>query len=160
LAKFIVSPKADDFQIRLARCEPKTIKERAMDPATLLLTLLMKNPAAAMDTARTAMAPGGVDVVQMQGSLVDLSRGILNCYHHSARFRQTDILGTPWTRQWQYGAEKSAVLQIKFSGVSGAPYEMVVAVMGKGNAVRSAVLNENSLVPYSKKCSLEQWVTP
>jgi hypothetical protein len=91
---------------------------------------------------------------------VDLSQGILNCYHRTARFRQTDIVATPWERQWQYGAEKSAVLRIKFAGVSGTPYEMVVAVMGKGSSVRSAVLVENSMVPYNKKCALEQWVSP
>lgn len=131
-----------------------------MDPATLLLSLMMKNPDMAINAAKSAMAPGAVDVALMQGSLVDLSQGILNCYHHSARFRQTDIVATPWDRQWQYGAEKSAVLRIKFAGVTGMPYEMIVAVLARGNSVRSAVLAENATVPYSRKCALEQWVSP
>ncbi|RYF16285.1 MAG: hypothetical protein EOO30_11460 [Comamonadaceae bacterium] len=130
-----------------------------MDPVSLLVTLMMKNPDATAAAANAALAPGVVDVARMQGSLVDLSQGILTCYHRTARFRQTDILGSPWDRQWQYGAEQSAVLRIKFTGVTGTPYEMIVAVMGKGNAVRSAVIAENSIVPYNKRCVLEQWVT-
>src|SRR4051812_25736760 len=117
---------------------------------------MMKNPNATAAAANAALAPGVVDVARMQGSLVDLSQGILTCYHRTARFHQTDIVATPWDRQWQYGAEQSAVLRIKFSGVTGGQYQMIVAVMGKGNAVRSAVIAENSLVPYNKKCALEQ----
>jgi hypothetical protein len=37
---------------------------------------------------------------------------------------------------------------------------MVVAVMAKGNSVRSAVIAENTMVPYNKKCPLEEWVSP
>ena len=129
-----------------------------MDPASLIFTFLMKNPNLAADAANTAMAPGAVNVSQMQGSLADLSKGVLTCYHRTARFRQTDVVAAPWDRQWQYGAENSAVLRIKFTGLTGTPYEMFVAVMAKGNAVRSAVLQENSLVPYNKKCALEDWV--
>lgn len=130
-----------------------------MDPASLLLTLMMQNPNLAMNAAKSALTPGAVDVVRMQESLVDLSQGILYCYHRTARFRQTDIMATPWDRQAQYGAEQSAVLRIKFNGVTGAGYEMIVAVMGKGKSVRSAVLAENSVVPYNKNCKLEQWVS-
>ena len=129
-----------------------------VDLASLLLTVMMKNPNATMAAADAALAPGAVDVAAMQDSLVDLSRGILHCYHKSARFHQTDILGSPWARHWQYGAEKSAVLRIRFSGITGTPYEMVVAVMARQNAVRTAVLGENSLIAYNNRCALEQWV--
>jgi hypothetical protein len=40
------------------------------------------------------------------------------------------------------------------------PYEMVVAVMAKGNSVRTSAIAENTLVPYNKKCSLEEWASP
>jgi hypothetical protein len=131
-----------------------------MDPASLLLTLLMKNPDFAASAAQNAMAPGTVDVAKMQGSLADLSKGILNCYHKTAKFRQTDIVKTPWERQAQYGAQKSAVLRITFTGLTSAQHQMLVAVMIKGSSVRSAVIVENSLVPYNKNCSLEDWVSP
>jgi hypothetical protein len=131
-----------------------------MDPASLLLTLLMKNPDFAASAAQSAVAPGAVDVTKMQGSLVDLSKGILTCYHKTARFRQTDIIKTPWDRQGQYGAERSAVIKITFSGITTAQYEMLVAVMIRGNSVRSAVIAESSIIPYNKKCALEDWTAP
>jgi hypothetical protein len=114
----------------------------------------------AASAAKSLTAPGAVDVARMQTSLVDLSRGILTCYHKTAKFRQTDVIKTPWERQGQYGAERSAVLKITFTGVLGSQYEMLVAVMAKENSVRSAVIAENTVVPYSKRCALEEWVSP
>ena len=69
-----------------------------MEPVSLLLMTLMKNPAIASSAAsavQSLTAPGAVDVSKMQVSLVDLSRGILTCYHKSAKFHQTDIVKTP-----------------------------------------------------------------
>ncbi|MQA21912.1 hypothetical protein [Rugamonas rivuli] len=131
-----------------------------MDPITLLVAALAKNPDTVASTAKTLTTPGTVDVVKMKTSLVDLSRGILACYHKTAKFRQTDVLTTPWERQGQYGADRSAVIKISFTGMTGASYEMLVAVMAKENSVRSAVIAENSVVPYNKRCVLEEWVSP
>ncbi|MBV8503390.1 MAG: hypothetical protein JO006_16925 [Paucibacter sp.] len=128
-----------------------------MFPIALLVSALAKNPDLAASAVQTATKPGAVDVAKMQGSLVDLSKGILKCYHHTANFQQTDIVGSPWDRAWQYGAERSAVLRIRFTGLTSARYEMVVAVMAKGDAVRSAVISENSPVHHSGKCELEDW---
>ena len=121
---------------------------------------LAKNPDLAASAAQSMTAPGTVDVAKMQGSLVDLSKGILTCYHKSAKFRQTDIVKTPWERQGQYAAERSAVIMITFSGITTAQYQMLVAVMVKGNSVRTAVIQENTVVPYNKKCELEEWSSP
>jgi hypothetical protein len=131
-----------------------------MDPISLLVFALAKNPDATASAAKSLTTPGTVDVAKMQGSLVDLSNGVLACYHKTAKFHQTDIVKTPWERQSQYAAERSAVIRIKFSGISMAQYEMVVAVMAKGNSVRAAVIAENALIPYNKKCVLEDWVKP
>jgi hypothetical protein len=131
-----------------------------LDPITLLVSALAQNPEMAASAAKSLTAPGAVDVARMQTSLVDLSRGILTCYHKTAKFRQTDVIKTPWERQGQYGAERSAVLKITFTGVLGSQYEMLVAVMAKENSVRSAVIAENTVVPYSKRCALEEWVSP
>lgn len=131
-----------------------------MDPITLLVTALAKNPDMAASAAQSLTIPGTVDVAKMQTSLVDLSRGILTCYHKTAKFRQTDVVKTPWERQGQYGAERSAVIKISFTGVTGIPYEMLVAVMAKENSVRTAVIAESTVVPYNKRCVLEEWALP
>lgn len=131
-----------------------------MDPITLLVAALAKNPDMAASTVKSLTAAGTVNVAMMQTSLVDLSRGILSCYHKTAKFRQTDVVKTPWERQGQYGAERSAVIKISFTGISGIPYEMLVAVMAKENSVRSAVIAESTTVPYNKRCVLEEWVSP
>ena len=131
-----------------------------MDPVSLLFAALVKNPQLASSVAENALKPGAVDVAQMQGSLVDLSKGILTCYHKTARFRQTDVVATPWERAEQYGAEKSAILRITFQGMTLSNYQMIVVVMAKGTSVRSAVLQENTLIPYNKSCVLESWVSP
>ncbi|MEY8689435.1 MAG: hypothetical protein AB9M53_06095 [Leptothrix sp. (in: b-proteobacteria)] len=130
-----------------------------MDPVTIALTLLLKNPAQTATTVQNATEPGQIDVAKMQGSLADLSRGVLTCYHKTARFNQVDVLQLPWDRQQQYAADNSAVLKIAYQGVSMARYEMAVAVMTKGNAVRTSVLADNAIIPYSKKCKLEEWTT-
>lgn len=131
-----------------------------MDPVSLLLLALAKNPELAASAAATALKPGTVDLARMQDSFVDLSKGILNCYHRTAKFRQADVVDSPWERAGQYGAERSNILRIQFQGISTTSYEMVVAVMVKGNAVRTAVIRENSVIPYNRKCELEDWSSP
>ncbi|MGB4118206.1 MAG: hypothetical protein WBK51_16820 [Polaromonas sp.] len=130
-----------------------------MDPVALALTFFLQNPSLAMSATERAMAPGTIDVARMQGSLVDLSRGVLHCYHRTARYSGVEYLGEPFIRQTQYGAEKSMVLRIRFAGMDSLNHdEMVVAVMGREDKVRAAVLAENALIPYNKRCALEEWV--
>jgi hypothetical protein len=134
-----------------------------MDP-TLILTFFLNNPQLASNVAGAAKQvttemtrPGQVDVAKMQQSLVDMSRGVLHCYHKSARFRLVDVMQTPWPRQAQYGAQASAVIRIQYTGVSGASYAMDVAVMAKEKAVRAAVIRDTALIRYNKNCALEEW---
>jgi len=130
-----------------------------MDPVSLALTFFMQNPSLAMSAAEKATAPGSVDVARMQESLVDLSKGVLLCYHRTARFGAVDYIGAPFNRQLQYGAEKSMVVRIRYAGMGAMnQYQMVVAIMGKENKVRSAVLTDTAVIPYNKKCVLEDWV--
>ena len=131
-----------------------------MEPISLILMALAKHPDVAASAARSMSTPGAVDVAKMQVSLVDMSRGVLTCYHKIAKFRQTDIVKTPWERQDQYAAERSAVIKITFTGLTTNQYQMLVAVMVKGNSVRAAVIDENTLIPYNKKCVLEDWASP
>ncbi len=130
-----------------------------MDPISLAISFFMQNPQMAMSATERALAPGIVNVAQMQGSLVDLSRGVLHCYHRTSRFARVDYLGAPFPRQMQYGADKSMVLRIHYAGMGGVNhYQMVVAVMNKDDRVRAAVLGDNAMVPYNKRCALEDWV--
>ena len=128
-----------------------------MDPVTIALTLLMKNPGAVTAGVQEANKPAVVNVAKMQSSFADLSKGVLLCYHKSARFRTADKMQQPWERQSQYAAENSAVVRIKYIGVSTSAYEMVVAVMVKQGKVRTAVIEDSAVIPYNKKCQLEDW---
>ena len=130
-----------------------------MDPVTIALSLLLKNPGAAASAYGKAMAPGVVNTQQLQESVADLSREVLHCYHKTARFQQVDPLGSPWNRQSQYGAENSMVIRITYYGVTRMPYQMIVAVMAKGNQVRTAVLNDSATIPYARSCQLENWTS-
>jgi hypothetical protein len=130
-----------------------------MDLVTLAFTFLMQNPGKAVAGAQHLARPGAVDVAQMKESFADFSRGILNCYHRTARYQIAQVLQSPWTHQDQYRADKSALISIHYSGVSGAQYQMVVAVLAKGSAVRTAVINDTAAIRYSNKCQLEQWTS-
>jgi hypothetical protein len=86
-------------------------------------------------------------------------RAVLKCYHRTAQFSEADVLQTPWPRQAQYGADRSALVRIKFSGISGSKYSMVVAVMGRKSAMRVHVVQDDAVVPPSTKCGLDSWVS-
>ena len=130
-----------------------------MDLVSLAFTFLLQNPGQVAAGAQHLTRPGAVDTAQMSQSFADLSRGILHCYHRTARYQFADVVQTPYGRQGQYGADKSAVIRIRYSGVSGAQYEMVVALLGKERSIRAAVLKDTALVPASQRCELEQWVS-
>ena len=49
-----------------------------MDPVSLLVMALAKNPDFAASAAGAALKPGTVDVSKMQVSLVDTAKGILH----------------------------------------------------------------------------------
>lgn len=128
-----------------------------MDPVSIALALLMKHPTQAAAAVQKAAAPVAVDVGQMKESFADLSIGILKCYHKTAHYQLSDVVQQPWARQSQYTAENSAVIRIKYAGISTTSYEMIVAVMVRNDQVRTAVLADSAIVPFNKKCQLEQW---
>src|SRR5437867_3650435 len=109
-----------------------------MDPISIALTLLMKNPDAAVSAAKSAERPAVVDTTKMHASFADLSREVLKCYHKTAHFELSDVVQRPWTRQAQYAADNSAVIRIRYTGVSTSRYEMLVAVMVQNSKVRTA----------------------
>lgn len=128
-----------------------------MDPISMIFSFALNNPQAAADMADAYRQPGQVDVQQLQSSVADFAMQTLNCYHKSARFRGVTVLGAPWRGHAMFGAQGSVVLRISFSGLSGTPYQMVVAAMAQERAVRTHVLQENTVIPYNRHCPLEQW---
>ncbi len=130
-----------------------------MDPVSMILAFALKNPQTTTRTIDNYNEPGHVEAAKLEGSAADFATQTLHCYHKSARFRGVDILGAPWREQNKFGAEGSVVMRISFSGVSGSNYQMIVAVMAKERSYRTFVINENSLIPYNKNCSLEYWTT-
>ena len=128
-----------------------------MDPISIALTLLMKNPGVVTSAVQGATAPAVVDVAKMQASFADLSRGVLQCYHKTAYYQFSDVVQQPWLRQNQYAADNSVVVRIRYTGLSAARYEMVVAIMVQSDKVRTTVLADNAIIPFNKKCQLEEW---
>lgn len=131
--------------------------ETDMDPISAALAFFLKNPTMATSAIEKATAPAIVDVGRMHESFADLSRGVLKCYHKTAHYQVSDVVQRPWPRQAQYAADNSAVIRIQYTGISASQYEMVVAIMVKNDQVRTAVLADNALMPYNKKCQLEEW---
>lgn len=128
----------------------------------LLISFLMQNPALVQNGAQQMLRPGVVDPQSLSGSMADFSRSVLRCYHKTARYQDTTFVGRPFNQQGQYGAEYSAVFRIGYSGLSSAPYSMLVAVMARGEKpdveLRTAVLHDTATIPYSQQCVLEGWV--
>lgn len=130
-----------------------------MDPISMILAFALQNPQVAAQAVNGYSAPGQVNAARLQESVADFAMETLSCYHRSSRFRGVEVLGTPWAGQATYGAENSVVLRIHLVGVSGSAYQMVVAAMAKGNNFRTFVLQENTIIPYNKRCGLEQWTS-
>lgn len=128
-----------------------------MDPVSMIFAFALKNPQATSSAIENYNTPGQVQTARLQQSVADFAMQTLNCYHKTARFRGVEVLGSPWREQYKFGAEQSVVLRINLSGMTGTPYQMVVAAMSKGHSYRTFVLSENTLVPYNKNCALESW---
>jgi hypothetical protein len=129
-----------------------------MEPISILITMMLKNPQLLAQGANGITQPGEVDKVQIQSSLIDFARQTLKCYHHTGRFRDAEVLAAPWQSQGKYGATSSFIMKISYQGAfSGSPYEMTVAAMAKEGAYRTAVISEKAIVSYNAKCELESW---
>jgi hypothetical protein len=87
----------------------------------------------------------------------DLGKGILKCYHGTARFRSAHLLEAPWHKQPEYGADRSALIRISYLGASGQQYSMMVGLIGKQTKIRAAIQSDNAKVPASGKCGLNNW---
>ena len=123
------------------------------------MTFALQNPNTTANAIQSAAAPGQVDVQKMTQSVADFAIQTLKCYHKTARFQTVDVLGTNWHRQSQYGASGSVGLRVRYTGISGTPYTMDVILLVKPDQVRTVVASDTALIPYSKQCALESWVS-
>lgn len=123
----------------------------------MALSWFLQNPDAVAASVKQMTRPGEVSVSQMNQSFGDLSRGVLGCYHRTGRLVASDIVERPWAKQAQYGADSSVVIRLKWRGLSSNEYQTIVAVLSKSGRVRAAVLSDSAMIPYSKRCVLENW---
>jgi hypothetical protein len=101
------------------------------------------------------------DETRMPETFDDLAKGILHCYHHTARYQVADVAQIPWNQEGQYsGSDNSAVIRIRYlEAKSDDLHEMNVALVSRQTQIRAAVVNDNSTLPRNADCQLENWTT-
>ncbi|MBR8141563.1 hypothetical protein KDW46_04205 [Burkholderia vietnamiensis] len=129
----------------------------------LAAQFVMQHPQLASNAAAQISAPGAVDQRLLQGPVADVAREILTCYHKTARMQSIEDTGVTFRDAPQYGADGSDVLVIRYTGVTGMPYAMMVALMTRGDGdaaeVRAKVLRDTALIPYANACPLQDWTS-
>ena len=135
-----------------------------MDPATLaalIATFLLQHPVGATEAFGERSYAMQIDgAIALQASFAALSKGIVLCYHESARNPFGEVLQRPWRQQEQYRADDSALIRIKFVGaITGIGYEMRVALLARNEPkqVRTAVQADNAPFNPNRHCPLDRW---
>lgn len=95
--------------------------------------------------------------VQKDQRFADFARGVLKCYHPTARYQGAAIERRPWSKQKQYGAKGSALVSIEYLGVSNAHYTMVVGVLAKPQSIKTVIDSDNAVVKAYENCELADW---
>ncbi len=133
----------------------------------LILQLLLSDPKQSAGDSpdkpaavRAALEKGSaLAQIAAADSFADFFKGVLRCYHPSARFYAADRVQAPWDRQAQYAAAGSALVRIGFLGAfSGNHYDMTVAMLTRGTQLRAVVVSDGAPIAYNTNCALEQWV--
>jgi hypothetical protein len=96
--------------------------------------------------------------VQKDPRFTDFAKAVLNCYHPTGRYQAATIVQRPWSRQAEFGAKGSALLSIEYLGVSNANYTIVVGVLGKPQAIKTAIRSDTAVVHAYENCELADWV--
>jgi hypothetical protein len=125
----------------------------------LAAQFVMQHPQLASNAAALYHGPRCRRPAVVAGPVADVAREVLTCYHKTARMQSIEDTGVTFRDAPQYGADGSDVLIIRYSGVTGMPYAMMVALddawrrrycrgARKGAARYSAV-------PYANGCPLQ-----
>jgi hypothetical protein len=99
-----------------------------------------------------------IATVQKDQRFADFAKGVLKCYHPTARYQSAAIEKRPWAQQKKYGAKGSAVVGIDYIGVSNASYRLVVAVLAKPEAIKTIIQSDTAKVHAYENCELNDWV--
>jgi hypothetical protein len=96
--------------------------------------------------------------VQQDPRFTNFAKGVLHCYHPTARYQAASIVQRPWQRQKEYGAKGSALISIEYLGVSNANYTIVVGVLGKPQQIKTVIRSDTAVVHAYENCELGDWV--
>jgi hypothetical protein len=96
--------------------------------------------------------------VQKDQRFADFAKGVLKCYHLTARYQSAAIEKRPWPLQTKYGAKGSALVSIEYLGVSNANYTMTVGVLAKPGAIKTVIQSDTAKVRAYENCELADWV--
>jgi hypothetical protein len=107
---------------------------------------------------RVARKPSATLALRAADNLADASTAILKCYHPTASYRHAQIIQGPWSRQGEFGAQRSIVIQIDYEGLAGVPHVMAAALMVRPDSVRTFIVDDRNDIRPNKKCELEKWV--
>jgi hypothetical protein len=126
-----------------------------------VISFVAAHPAAPVNYVTVSPFGPEPDETRMPETFAGLAKGILHCYHHTARYRVADVAQIPWDRQGQYSpSDNSALIRIRYFGAaSDDPYEMNVALVSRQAQLRTAVVNDNSPILPNANCRLENWTT-
>ena len=99
-----------------------------------------------------------VAVVQKDQRFADFAKGVLKCYHPTARYQSAAIEKRPWAKQTKYGAKSSALVSIEYMGISNANYVMTVGVLTKPQGIKTVIESDTAKVHAYENCELAEWV--
>ena len=98
------------------------------------------------------------EVVQQDPRFGDFARGVLKCYHPTARYQSAAITQRPWPKQAEYDAKAAALISIEYVGISNANYTMTVGVLAKPQALKTVIQSDTAKVHAYENCELANWV--
>ena len=99
-----------------------------------------------------------IATVQKDQRFADFAKGVLKCYHPTARYQSAAIEKRPWPDQKKYGAKGSALVSIQYVGVSNANYTLAVGVLAKPGAIKTVIQSDTAKVHAYENCELADWV--
>ncbi len=82
----------------------------------------------------------------------------LKCFHPTAHFIRHVRLADHWEGAAGYGADRSEIDRIFYSGdVTAHPYRLDAAVLWRKGMVRLVLLSDTAVVPPDNTCPLLNW---
>jgi len=140
----------------MAQLEFLTVKEIFQ-----VIHFLAAHPASPAEYSSVSPFGPEASETRMPETFADLAKGILHCYHHTARYQLAYVAKAPWDEEGQYGGgDNSALIRIQYFGaISSDLYEINIGVVARQDQIRTTVVNDNSPMLRDANCQLENWTT-